>query len=135
MDCLPDAWDMAHSWVLLAYREEPVETLGCSPFDCFCFDVLFAGPLSLVKSSWVCATDANTAKRNVVELILSTRERLRHAVDLATEHATQQRTKAKRWYDRRAALRTFLPGDKVLVLLLIPGKPPATFQIPWTVHS
>jgi len=61
-------------------------------------------------------------KQNVVEFMLSTRERLRHAVDLASEHATQERTKAKRWYDRRAALITFVPGDKVIVLLPIPEK-------------
>jgi len=50
--------------------------------------------------SWLHGADFGTAKQNVVEFMLSTRERLRHAVDLATEHATQQRTKAKRWYDR-----------------------------------
>jgi len=72
------------------------------------FDLLFgrsvAGPLSLVKTFWLHGTDLGTAKQNVVEFMLSTRERLRHVVDLATEHATQQRTKAKRWYDRRELL-------------------------------
>ena len=135
MDRFPDSWDMALPWVLFAYREVPVETLGCSPFDLL-FGRSVAGPLSLVKSSWLRETDLTTAKQNVVEFILSTRERLRHAVDLATEHATQQRTKAKRWYDRRAALRTFVPGDKVLVLLPIPGKPlHAKFHGPYTVEE
>ena len=122
VDRFPDSWDTALPWVLFAYREVTVETLGCSPFDLL-FRRSVAGPLSLIKSSWLHETDLGAAKQNVVEFILSTRERLRHAVDLATEHATQQRTKAKRWYDRRAVLRTFLPGDKVLVLLPIPGKP------------
>jgi len=135
LDRFPDSWDTALPWVLFAYREVPVETLGCSPFDLL-FGRSVAGPLSLVKSSWLHETDLSTAKQNVVEFILSTRERLRHAVDLATEHATQQRTKAKRWYDRRAVIRTFLPGDKVLVLLPIPGKPlHAKFHGPYTVEE
>jgi len=47
----------------------------------------------------------------------------RHALDLASTHAVQQMSKAKAWYDRRARLRTFQPGEKVLVLLPMPGKP------------
>jgi len=35
----------------------------------------------------------------------------------------QERSKAKVWYDHRARLRTFQPGDKVLVLMPMPGKP------------
>jgi len=29
----PDSWDTAFPWILFAYREVPVETLGCSPSD------------------------------------------------------------------------------------------------------
>ena len=60
-----------------------------------------------------------------------------YAVDLATEHATQQRSKAKlTWYVRRAAMRTFAPGDKVLVLLPMPGKPlHAKFHGPYIVEE
>ena len=32
-DQFPDSWDQAIPWVLFAYREVPVETLGCSPQD------------------------------------------------------------------------------------------------------
>ena len=121
-ESFPASWDKALPWVLFAYREVPVETLGCSPFDLL-FGRAVAGPLSLLKSAWLQETDLGGAKQNVVEFILDTRERLRHAVDVANEHATQERTRAKRWYDRRASLRTFEPGDKVLVLLPIPGQP------------
>ena len=118
----PDSWDEALPWVLFAYREVPVETLGCSPFELL-FGRSVAGPLSLLKSAWLHDTDLSSAKQNVVEFILSTREQLRHAVEAANEHAANQRTKAKTWYDRRAVARTFSPGDKVLVLLPIPGRP------------
>jgi len=48
------------------------------------FDLLFgrsvAGPLLLLKSAWLRETDLQDAKQNVVEFILGTRERLRHAL-------------------------------------------------------
>ena len=34
LDRFSDSWDTALPWVLSAYREVPVETLGCSPFPC-----------------------------------------------------------------------------------------------------
>lgn len=83
----------------------------------------FAGPLSLLKSDWLQETDLSSAKQNVVEFILNTRERLRHALDNAKQHATDERTKSKQWYDRKAVLQSFEPGDKILVLLPMPGKP------------
>jgi len=131
----PDSWDTALPWILFAYREVPVETLGSSPFDLL-FGRSVAGPLSLLKSAWIQDTDLRGAKQNVVEFILGTRERLRHALDVATEHATQERSRAKRWYDRRAYQRTFQPGDKVLVLLPIPGNPlQSKFHGPYVVEQ
>ena len=105
----PDSWDTALSWVLFAYREVPIETLGCSPFELM-FGRTLSGPLQLVKSAWLQETDLSSAKQNVVEFILNTRERLRHALDLASAHAVQERSKAKAWYDSRARLRTFQPS-------------------------
>ena len=29
----PDSWDQTLPWILFAYREVPVETLGFSPFE------------------------------------------------------------------------------------------------------
>jgi Integrase zinc binding domain/SCAN domain/Integrase core domain len=118
----PDSWDTALPWILFAYREVPVETLGLSPFDLL-FGRSVAGPLSLLKSTLLQETDLQSAKQNVVDFILDTRERLRHAVDLANEHAACERSKSKLWYDKRACLRTFEPGDRVLVLLPVAGKP------------
>ena len=89
-----------------------------------------------MKSAWLQETDLGGARQNVVEFILDTRERLRHALDVANEHATQERTRKKRWYDRRTSLRTFEPGDKVLVLLPIAGQPlQAKFHGPYVVDQ
>jgi len=56
------------SWILFAYREVPMETLDCSPFDLL-FGRSVAGPLSLWKSAWLRESDLQGAKQNVVEFI------------------------------------------------------------------
>jgi len=86
----PDSWDTALPWILFTYCKVPVETLGCSPFG-----QSVAGALSLLKSAWLQETDLRGTKQNVVEFILGTRERLQHALDVATEHASQERSRAK----------------------------------------
>jgi len=120
-DQFPENWDQALPLVLFAYREVPVETLGYSPFE-----LLFArsvrGPLSLLKHTWLSEEELQGSKQSVLEFVLETRERLRNAIDMANEHASAERSKAKLWYDRKARLRTFEVGDKVLVLLPTPGK-------------
>ena len=50
--------------------------------------------------------------------------------------STQERSKAKVWYDRRARLRVFEPGEKVLVLLPLPGNPLQTkYHGPYVVEQ
>ena len=79
--------------------------------------------LQLVKSAWLQETELSSAKQNMVELIFNTRERLRRALDLASTHGVQERSKTKDWHDRHARLRNFQLSDKVLVLMPMPGKP------------
>ena len=64
-----------------------------------------------IKPAWLQETDLSTAKQTVVEFMFSTREWLRHALDAANAQATQEKSKAKVWHDRRARFRTFKPGD------------------------
>jgi len=89
-DQFPDSRDTAIPWVLFAYREVPVETLGCSPFELL-FGRSVIGALTLVKQAWLSETDLTTAKQNVVDFIINTRECLHHALDLAGKHAAEQR--------------------------------------------
>jgi len=115
------SWDVALPWVLFAYREVPVETLGLSPFELI-FGRPVKGPLALIKHSWLHETDLVGAKQTIVEFMLETREMLKECMDIATKHAELERAKSKQWYDKRARQRSFVPGQKVLALLPLPGK-------------
>ena len=48
----PNSWDETLPWVLFAYWEVPVETLGYSPFDLL-FGRSVVGALAFLKSSWL----------------------------------------------------------------------------------
>lgn len=132
-DQFQEAWDAALPWVLFAYREVPVKTLGLSPFELM-FGRSVRGPLSLIKRAWSLDADLAEAKQSVVDFILQVREHLHEATERATQHATEERSKAKTWYDKRARKRTFQPGQKVLALLPLPGNP-ITSEILWSVQS
>jgi len=122
-DDYPDSWDETLPWVLFAYREVPVETLGFSPFE-----LLYArsvpGPLSLVKDAWLNpASRVSSPVKSVVAFVLDMRERLRTSIAQANQHAIQQKNKSKKWYDRKARDRTFEPNQEILALLPLPGNP------------
>ena len=117
----PDAWDESLPWLLFAYREIPVETLGFSPFEML-FGRSVRGPLGLLKSGWK-PTSLNKTKQNVLQFLLETREKLKACQELAETQANQARVKSKLWYDRKARERSFEPDQLVLVLLPVKGKP------------
>jgi transposase InsO family protein len=118
----PDSWDTALCWILFGYREVVNETTGFSPFELM-YGRSVKGPLTLIKDAMLQEVDLTRSKKNVVEFMLEVRENLRTALELSASHAMSQRSKAKVWYDRKARMQEFKPGDKVLMLLPIPGSP------------
>jgi len=114
-------WDEVLPWVLFAYREIPVETLGFSPFEML-FGRNVRGPLQLVKSGWK-PKSVKKLKQNVLEFMLNTRESLKSCHQMAETVTKTARTKSKTWYDRKARERSFDPGQLVLVCLPVRGNP------------
>ena len=114
----PDAWDETLPWVLFAYREVPVETLGFSPLELM-FGRQVNGPFAHVKKSWLnhCPTQIKFTKKSVMEFVLYLRERLRVSIMSANKCAENAKRKSKVWYDNKAKMRSFKPGDEVLALL------------------
>ena len=123
VDDFDGSWCECLPWVLFAYREIPVETLGFSPFELM-YGYPVRGPLSLLRSTWLQSPlPASSTKRSVLQYILQMRERIGQCTELATQVAENARSTAKTWYDRHARSRQFDEGDFVLVLLPISGKP------------
>jgi len=85
-DC-PDSWDQTLPWILFAYGEVLVETLGFSPFELL-YGRSVPGPLSLLKNSWLETSIASNLK-SVVEFVLDMRERLRSSITHAQQHAKE----------------------------------------------
>ena len=60
---------------------------------------------------------------NLLDRVSNLREKLHAATRLAKDNSKLAQWKTKVWYDKKAQKRTFKPGDKVLVILPIPGHP------------
>ena len=55
--------------------------------------------------------------------MLKLREKMAETIKIINECSKIQKSKSRVWYDRSARLRVFKPGDMVLLLSTIPGKP------------
>lgn len=127
-------WDECLPWILFAYREIPVETLGFSPFE-LTFGRHVYGPLGMLKSTWLRSEQSlNKARSNVIQFMVNMREKLAICQDLALKVAQKAQTKEKLWYDRASRDRTFEIGQRVLALLPMQGKPlEPKYQGPFTI--
>ena len=109
----PSKWDYHLPYVLFAYREEPNETTGFTPFE-----LLHArhvrGPLNILKEQWEEPTEEQAS---VISYLMETRERMEAVRQMVVEVETQFKKNQKNQYYKKARTRTFKVGQKVLVLL------------------
>jgi len=97
------------AWVLFAYTEVPVASLGCSLFDLL-FGRSVSGPSSLLKSAWLHETYVGSAKRNVVKFMLETREQLRTALEQAMKLLRSNMLTLNRGMIRQQLLEPSVPA-------------------------
>ena len=76
------------------------------------------GPLKLVKETWLSENPPNLHLLDYVERF---RGRLKQVCELAQANVKDSQDKMKRLYDLKVQKHSFKPGDKVLVLLPVPG--------------
>ena len=73
---------------------------------------------------------------NLRQYVSDFKDRLSKACEAARTNLKSAQRKMKRWYDENAKERKFMPGDRVLALLPIPGKPlEARYYGPYTVDK
>ena len=104
--------------LLFAVRESVQESLGFSPFE-FVFGHSVRGPLKLLKEKLLC-NDAPFL--NLLQYVTDIKQRLQTVRDLAKKNLKDTQNSMATRYNRQAVKRSFIPGDKVLVLLPVTGK-------------
>jgi len=108
-------WDDGVPMVMFAVREVVQESLGFSPAE-LVFGHTVRGPLKVIKDHWT-----SDPTPNILDYVSGFRFKLRRACELAKENLEISQRRMKKRYDRCAKLRSFAPGDKVLVLMPVPG--------------
>ena len=72
----------------------------------------------------------------IIALLSIFKDRLSKACEAARTSLKSAQRKMKRWYDENAKEKKFMPGDRVLALLPIRGKPlHARYYGPYTVDK
>ncbi len=112
-------WDKGIHLLLFAARESVQESLGFSPFE-LVFGHTVRGPLKLFKEMFL--SDGNDCL-NLFSYVSDFRTRLSKACDLARTNLKAAQISMKTKFDKKAVSQCFRPGDKVLVLLPVPGHP------------
>lgn len=108
-------WDQWIPYLMFAYREVPQASTGFSPFQLM-YGHEVQGPLSLVRELWE-GNSGTSTKTNVIDYVLAMRHKLQQMTEFASAHLKETQKKQKMWYDRKARIRSFEPGQKVLVML------------------
>lgn len=108
-------WDDGVHLLLFAAREVVQESTGFSPAD-LVFAHNVRGPLKLLQENWLNEFEP----KNQLDHVSSFRYKLHRACELATQNLAATQSKMKGWFDKKAKIRQFKPGDKILVFLPIP---------------
>ncbi|PFX13428.1 hypothetical protein AWC38_SpisGene22484 [Stylophora pistillata] len=93
----------------------PQESTGFSPYELF-YGRAVRGPLFILKELWTKELEEPEIK-NSYQYVFELREKLEDTLKLAHTELQKAQNKGKHYYGRKAKVRKFVPGDKVLVLL------------------
>ena len=125
-------WDEGIHLLLFAVRKSVQEYLGFSPFE-IVFGYTVRGPLKLLNEKILSDDDSSL---NILQYVSDFKSRLSKACEAARSNLKSAQSKMKLCYDENAQYRHFEPGDKVLALLPIPGKPlQVRYYGPYTVDK
>ena len=112
-------WDEGIHLLLFAARESVQESLRFSPFE-LVFGHTVRGPLKLLKEKLL---SSSSEAINLFQYVSDFRTKLYRACELARANLSSSQKSMKKKYDVEAVERSFKPGQKVLVLLPVPGNP------------
>ena len=111
----PRQWHRYINPLLFAYREVPQESTGFSPSELL-YGRAVRGPMFILKELWTKELEEPEVK-NSYQYVFELREKLEDTLKLAHTELQKAQHKGKHYYDRKAKVRRFAQGDKVLILL------------------
>ena len=125
-------WDLWLRYLLFAYRDAPHCVTGFSPFILM-YGREGNGPLKILSEAW--ASEAEEVV-NVEEYLVELKERMIEAAKLVSDREKAAKAKMKLFYDRKAVLKSFVPGDKVLIRKpILRGKLQKAWQGPYVIEA
>ena len=111
----PQTWDRFIPALLFAYREVPQESTGYSPFELL-YGRSVRGPMYLLRALWT-KEQREEVSKNVSQYVFELRNRLEDTCKVVQENLDRKAITYKKHFDRKAKPRSFLVGQKVLLLL------------------
>ncbi len=124
-------WDEGLPFTLVAIRDAKQESLGFNPSE-LVFGHNVRGPLKVLKEKFMC----DSFKTTIVDFVSQCKERLSQTTSLAKKALASSQSGMKEQSCRATVEQQFQPGDKVLVLLPMPGSAlSAWFSGPYMVES
>ena len=111
----PKTWDRFVPAVLFASREVPQASTGFSPFELL-YGRTVRGPMAILRDLW---THERTEgeQRPASAYVFELRNRIQQTCELAQENLETEALRQKKHFDKKAKMRTFKTGDRVLLLL------------------
>ena len=111
-------WDESIDFLLFALRESPQESLGYSPFELL-YGRQIRGPLKLLKDQWF--TQGSPSSPSVSDYISNLKNKISEVRSFAKSNLAKSQTKMQQNSLPNSIMRSFKPGDKVLLFLPTPG--------------
>ena len=122
-------WDEGIPFLLFAMRKVIQTSLGFSSFE-LVFGHTPCGPLKLLKEVWLDEDQAESILTRVSDVHF----KLQKENEFARENMKKAQCNMKTWYEKKARIRSFKPGERVMVLLPLYRSPlQARFCGPFTV--
>lgn len=111
----PRTWDRFIPAVLFAYREVPHEGSGFSPFELL-YGRTVRGPMAILRDMWTREQDP-TAPLPASAYVFELRNKIEETCKIARQSLEKEAVRQKKHFDRKARVRVFSEGQRVLLLL------------------
>ena len=125
-------WDECVHLLLFAVRKSVQGSLEFSPFK-LVFRHSVRGPLKLMKEKLL---DDDSPLLNLLQYVANVKDKLEKVSEIARKNLKKAQNSMVEQYDKHAVQRSFVPGDEVLAILPVTGKPlQARFHGPYQIHK